>query len=92
MARVVERDGHITGYTSAVGFFGRAVGATNDDVKALIGSADEIHGPGILLPSRNTQLLAWCLEHGLGIIQPMTLMTVGLYNEPAGAYLPSILD
>ncbi len=35
--------------------------------------------------------LAWCLDHGLRIVQLMTLMTLGLYNEPAGAYLPSIL-
>jgi hypothetical protein len=25
------------------------------------------------------------------VVQPMTLMTMGLYNEPAGACLPSIL-
>jgi hypothetical protein len=25
------------------------------------------------------------------VVEPMTLMTLGLYNEPAGAYLPSIL-
>jgi hypothetical protein len=25
------------------------------------------------------------------VAEPMTLMTLGLYNEPAGAYLPSIL-
>jgi len=25
------------------------------------------------------------------VVQPNTLMTIGLYNEPAGAYLPSIL-
>jgi len=25
------------------------------------------------------------------MVEPMTLMTVGLYNEPSGAYLPSIL-
>jgi len=36
-------------------------------------------------------LFQWCLEHDLQVVQPMTLMTVGLYNEPAGAYLPSIL-
>jgi hypothetical protein len=30
------------------------------------------------------------LETGLRVVQPMALMTVGLYNEPAGAYLPSI--
>jgi len=24
-------------------------------------------------------------------VQPMTLMSLGLYNEPTGAFLPSIL-
>jgi hypothetical protein len=35
-------------------------------------------------------LLRWVLDHGLRIVQQSTLMTMGLYNEPAGAYLPSI--
>jgi hypothetical protein len=35
-------------------------------------------------------LLRWCLERGLRIVQQSTLMTIGLYNEPAGAWLPSI--
>jgi hypothetical protein len=30
-------------------------------------------------------------ENGLRVVQPMTLMTVGFCNEPAGAYLHSIL-
>jgi len=25
------------------------------------------------------------------VVQTMTLMTMGLYNEPAGAYLPSVV-
>ncbi|MEW6604593.1 MAG: GNAT family N-acetyltransferase, partial [Thermoproteota archaeon] len=33
----------------------------------------------------------WCLEHGLRVVQPLILMSVGLYNEPAGAFMPSIL-
>lgn len=89
--QVVERAGRITGYATGLGFFGHTVCATNDDLKALISAAGEFHGPGFLLPSRNTELLAWCLEKGLRITQPMTLMTKGLYNEPAGAYLPSII-
>ena len=48
-------------------------------------------GLGIIVPSRNAGLLRWCLEHGLRIVQQSTLMTIGLYNEPGGAYLPSIL-
>ena len=29
--------------------------------------------------------------HGLRIVQPMTLMSLGEYREPQGAFLPSIL-
>jgi GNAT superfamily N-acetyltransferase len=90
-AVVVERDKRITGYASAFGYFGHAVGECNLDVKALIAAADAFGGPGILVPTRNSDLLRWCLENGLRVVHPMTLMTVGLYNEPAGAYLPSIL-
>ena len=90
-ATVVERDGRITGYATVVGFFGHAVGYSNDDLKALIGAAPEFPGPGFLLPTRNAELLRWCLEQKLRIVQPLTLMTMGLYNEPAGAFLPSIL-
>jgi len=67
------------------------VGETNDDVKALIGAATSFAGPGFLLPIRNAELFRWCLDQGLQMVQPMTLMTLGLYNEPQGAYLPSIL-
>jgi hypothetical protein len=58
---------------------------------ALIGAADAFGGPGFLVPTRNGVLLRWALEHGLKITQTLTLMSIGLYNEPAGAWLPSIL-
>jgi hypothetical protein len=90
-AMVVERNGLITGYTTAIAFFGHAVGETNEELKALIGAAPAFLGPGFLLPTRNWELFSWCLEHGLRVVQPMTLMSIGLYNEPAGAFLSSIL-
>jgi hypothetical protein len=43
------------------------------------------------VPTRNSDLMRWCLNNSLRIVQPMTLMTVGLYNEPVGAYLPSVV-
>jgi hypothetical protein len=67
------------------------VGESNDDQKALIGSAPSFPGPGFLLPARNGELFRWCLNQGLRIVQPMTLMSRGLYNEPASMFLPSIL-
>jgi predicted N-acetyltransferase YhbS len=90
-AMVVERNGQITGYTTGVGFFGHSVGLSNNDLQALIGAAKEFSGPGFLLPTRNSELLRWCFDHGLRIVQPMTLMSRGLYQEPRGAFLPSIL-
>jgi predicted N-acetyltransferase YhbS len=90
-ATVVEHNGRITGYATIIGFFGHAVGETNKDVKALIGATKEFAGPGFLLPTRNGDLFRWCLSNGLRVSEPMTLMSRGLYNEPAGAFLPSIL-
>ena len=90
-AVVAESEGRVTAYAASVAFFGHAVGETNKDLQALIAAAAEFPGPGILVPTRNAGLFHWCLEKGLRVVQPMTLMTMGLYNEPAGAYLPSIL-
>lgn len=90
-AVVAELDGQIKAYASAIGFFGHAVGQDNRGLTALISAAREFSGPGILVPSRNGELFRSCLENGLRVVQAMTLMTIGLYNEPAGAYLPSIL-
>ena len=90
-AMVVEHDGRISGYTTLVGFFGHTVGESNEDLKALIGAAESFPGPGFLLPTRNSEMLRWCLERGLRIVQPMTLMSLGLYNEPRGVFMPSVL-
>jgi predicted N-acetyltransferase YhbS len=93
-AKVVLHGDKITGYTCGLTFFNHSVGLSNDDLKALISSAtddDSYGGPGILIPTRNTQLFRWCLNNGLKLVQQLTLMTIGLYNEPAGSYMPSIL-
>lgn len=90
-ARVVERDGRITGYVTHIAFFGHAVAETTDDLKALIANTGQIPHPGFLVPSRDSELLRWCFENGLRMSQSLTLMTIGLYNEPQGAWLPSIL-
>ena len=90
-ATVVEHAGRISGYTTMVGFFGHTVGESNEELKALIGAASAFPGPGFLLPTRNSEVLRWCLDQGLRIVQPMILMSLGLYNEPRGAFMPSVL-
>ncbi len=91
MAKAVEHLGRITGYATDIAFFGHAVAETNQDIEALIAAAAEIGGGGFLLPTRNGELFRRCLQNGLRLMHQMTLMTIGLYNEPAGAYLPSVL-
>ena len=88
---MVEHANRLTGYASGLGFSGHAVGEGNAALKALIGAASEFLGPGFLLPTRNADVFRWCLERGLRIVQPMTLMSIGLYNEPQGVFLPSIV-
>jgi predicted N-acetyltransferase YhbS len=90
-ATVVEHLGRITGYTNGIGYGGHAIGESNEELKALISAAPAFLGAGFLVPSRNGDLLRWCFSKGLRLMQQMTLMTIGLYNEPKYPYLPSIL-
>jgi predicted N-acetyltransferase YhbS len=89
-ARVVEHLGKITAYCTDIAF-AHAIAETNNGLKALIGSASAFPGGGFLVPTRNGDLFRWCLQHDLRLVHQLTLMTIGLYNEPAGAYLPSVL-
>lgn len=92
IAKVVLHGEKITGYTSGLTYFNHSVGFTNDDLKALIASETDCYGgPGILIPTKNAELFRWCLDNDLRLIHQLTLMTVGMYNEPAGYYMPSIL-
>lgn len=90
-ARVTEHLGRITAYATEVAFFGHAVAETNEGLEALIGAAPGFPGGGFALPTRNGDVFRWCLQNGLRLVHQLTLMTIGLYNEPAGAYLPSVL-
>jgi predicted N-acetyltransferase YhbS len=90
-ANVVEHLGRITGYATAIGYGGYAVGESNNELKALIAAATEFAGCGPQIPSRNGELLRWCYSKGLRLMQLNTLMSVGLYNEPRFPFIPSIL-
>ena len=90
-ATVVHRHNRVTAYATMIGFFGHAVAESNEDMQALIGAAPAFPGPGFLLPTRNSGLLRWCLQHGLRIVMPMTLMSVGLYNEPSNPFMPTVI-
>ena len=70
-----------------------AVAETEAELAALIaGGLVEGDAPGsFLLPTRQAELFRWCLAEGLRVVKPMTYMTVGRYEVPAGAWIPSVL-
>jgi hypothetical protein len=86
-----RRFSHASYYAVVAELEGDVVGEGNAALRVVIGAASEFSGPGFLLPTRNGPMFRWCLEQGLRIVQPMTLMSIGLYNEPQGVFLPSIV-
>lgn len=90
-ATVVEHEGHLCGYATLIGVSGHAVGETTAAVQALIGAAPAFERGGFLVPLRNGELFGWCLAAGFRVAVPETLMSQGFYQEPVGAFLPSVL-
>lgn len=89
-AKVVERLGRITAYTTGVTYWTHTVAESNDDIRALIGASKDYGTPGFLVPLTNGDLFTWCLGQGLRVYFVTNLMTVGIYQEPEGAYFPSV--
>jgi predicted N-acetyltransferase YhbS len=90
VATMIKRDGVITGYAAGIGIFGHAVAKSNEELKALIGNASAILGPGFFAPARNHEVIKWLLENGFQIGWPANLMTIGPYQEPVTPFLPSL--
>lgn len=92
---VALREGRIVAYASAPNLWqlNHAVAETTDDMQnLLIGAANLTGQPiSILLPTRQAELFRWCLNQKLRVVKPMTLMSMGDYQEPRGCFLPSVL-
>jgi hypothetical protein len=52
---------------------------------------EEIFRPGHAPLAGHGELFRRCLSQELRVVAQATLMAIGLYDEPAGPYLPSIL-
>ena len=91
---VLVRDGRVKAYASAPGFWplNHGVGETENDLRDLLaGASAATDAPLMLLvPIRRAEFFRWCLAQGLRVIKPMTLMSMGDYREPTGAFYPSV--
>lgn len=94
-AFVAERENRIVAYASAPFFwqFNHAVAETTEDMQALLSGAAKLTGQPLsfLLPTRQAELFRWCLNQGLRVVKPMSLMSMGKYQTPRGSFLTSVL-
>jgi GNAT superfamily N-acetyltransferase len=94
-AFVVVRENRVVAYASAPLFWqlNHAVAFSAEDMETLLSGATALTGQPLsfLLPTRQAELFRWCLSQGLRVIKPMTLMSMGTYQEPRGCFLPSVL-
>ena len=89
------RDGRLVAYATTLSFFpaAYAVAESQEDMTTLIaGALAGSDAPAsFLLPTREHELLRWCLQAGLRIVKPMTYMVIGEHRRPRGAWIPSVL-
>jgi len=92
---VAIRGGRMVGYASSVPMWqlNHGVAETEGDLCALLtGAGQQLNDPvSFLLPVRQAGLHRWALRSGFRMVKPMTLMTMGEYCEPRGAWFPSVL-
>jgi hypothetical protein len=92
---VLVRDGIVRAYASSPHFWilNHAVAETEEDLRELLlGAAAQGGGQplSMLVPIRRGDFFRWCLAEGLRVVKPMTLMAMGEYREPTGAWFPSV--
>jgi predicted N-acetyltransferase YhbS len=88
------RDGRITAYASSVAFWpmNHGVAESDEDLQALLlGAAAAVEEPIAFLVPLRSGLFRWALGEGLRLVKPMNLMALGEYQEPRGAWFPSVL-
>jgi GNAT superfamily N-acetyltransferase len=92
---VIERGGRLRGYI-APSMIGHAVAETDDDMLALMAEAARYAAEGplplrMICPLTKGGLFRGALAAGHRLTKMMNLMALGPYEEPEGAWLPSVL-
>jgi ribosomal protein S18 acetylase RimI-like enzyme len=90
---VLERDGRIVAYAShrRLGDGAHGLAEAEADLRALLLGLAPPRGARLTIftPTRQASQLRWCLDEGLRVGVPLTLMAKGEYRQPRGAYFPS---
>ena len=86
--------GRITAYASnpVMWPMNHGVAESEEQMRALLlGVGARVEEPIALLVPLRSGLFRWALGEGLRLVKPMNLMALGDYQEPRGAWYPSVL-
>jgi GNAT superfamily N-acetyltransferase len=91
---VARRDGRVVAYATMLNFWPMAYGvaAGEEDMQALVlGAAAQLGDAVAFLAPIRWELFRWARAEGLRLVKPMNLMARGTYQEPDGAWFPSVI-
>jgi predicted N-acetyltransferase YhbS len=91
---LLRREGQVVAYASAPHFWflNHGIAASEQDMFDLLAGIAALRSEPLmlLLPIRQAAFHRWCLQYGMRMLKPMTLMTIGDYQQPAGCFYPSV--
>jgi predicted N-acetyltransferase YhbS len=92
---VLLRNGRVAANASAPTFWilNHGVAQTEQDMIDLLLAAGAANAEpvSLLVPIRRASFFRWCIAAGPRVVKPMTLMTIGKYQDPQGAFFPSVV-
>ena len=92
---VAVRNGRIRAYIAVptVWLASHGVAESDEDMRALLLGAAQIEKASLsfLLPIQFAKFFEWCLTEGFRTIKPMTIMSMGEYNDPKSIYFASVI-
>ena len=93
MPLVAFRDARIVAYVTQPGFWpmNHAVGESDADLEALLAFSSSMAEISMMVPVRRPGLFRFLLKRGVKKIKPPSLMATGEYQEPRGAFHPSVM-
>lgn len=91
---VALRKGRITAYATDMSIWQVAHGVadTEEDMEALILGMSHTNPSPVcfLLPTSMSGFFRWSLTQGLKVVKPMTIMSMGMYQQPRGCFFSSV--
>lgn len=91
---MLRKGAEVVAYASAPHFWflNHGVARTDQDMFDLLAGISAVRDQSLalLVPTRQSSFHRWCLASGMRMLKPMSLMSMGMYQEPRGCFYTSV--